>query len=494
MSGFWAACVSGTALILAAALVRTLGGKYLPRALFPALWCAAAVRLLLPVALPSRLSVWNLLPRGAAVSLPAMQTPLDTAAILTAPGADIAHQTAAAAVKQPLNVLLLVWAAGCALLAAYFLIGYLRFARRFSGAEAASCPELDALAARMRMRAVPRVRVTDDGCAPLTYGVLRPVILLPRALLQDEDTRCMVLAHELAHIRRRDCLRKQLLTACLCVYWWNPACWLMCVLANRDIELACDAHALRALGPERRKCYALALLQLAAHQTRPHPLGSCFGRPAAEARIRAILRARRVPAFAAVLAVLLAGTLVTAFATQAKPAPVQREVPASTEAVSAQEPVLEPEPSIPAASEPEQTPEALPAEQTAQFSFPLDNTAAPVTDAYGYKKHPITGKETFHPGIDLDEAAGRAVYAIGAGTVTTAEYDGAWGYYVVIDHGDGYQSLYAHMSSLQAEAGQTVEQGESIGFVGSTGWTTGPHLHLSIYENGETVDPMTVLG
>lgn len=494
MSGLWTACVSGTALILAAALVRALGGKHLPRALFPALWCAAAVRLLLPVALPSSLSIWNLLPRGAAVPLPAMRTSLGTAAIAAAPVTDIAHQTAAVAGKHALNAPLLVWAAGAALLTSYFLIGYLRFAHRFSGAEAASCPELDALAARLHVRSVPRVRLADDGCAPLTYGVLRPVILLPRTLLQDEDTRCMVLAHELAHIRRRDCLRKQLLTACLCVYWWNPACWLMRVLADRDIELACDAHALRALGPERRKCYALALLQLAAHQTRPHPLGSCFGRPAAEARIRAILRARRVPAFAAVLAALLAGSLVTAFATQAKPVPVQHEMPAAVETVSAQEPVSEAEPPIPASPEPEQGPESLPEEQAVQFSFPLDNTAAPVTDGYGYKKHPITGKETFHPGLDFDEAAGREIYAVGAGTVTTAEYNEVWGYYAVIDHGDGYQSLYAHMPSLQVEAGQTVEQGEVIGVVGSTGWATGPHLHLSIYKNGETVDPMTVLG
>lgn len=488
MSGLWAACAGGTALILTAALVRALGGKYLPKALFPALWCAAAVRLLLPVSLPSALSVWNLLPRSAAVSLPAVQTSADAAAIVAAPAAEIAQR---AAVSQSMNVPLLIWAAGAALLAAYFLIGYLRFTRRFSDAEAASCPELDALAARLRVRVVPRVCVTDDPRAPLTYGVLRPVLLLPRALLQGADTRCMALAHELAHIRRRDCLRKRLLTVCLCVYWWNPACWLMCVLANRDIELACDAHALRALGPERRRDYALALLQVAAHQTRPHPLGSGFGSPAAEARIRAILRARRVPVWLTLLAAVLAGTLVTAFATQAKPAPAQREMPA---AASVQAPVPDPEPPVSALPEPEQTPQPLPEGQTARFSFPLGNTAAPVTDAYGFRRHPLTGKESFHPGVDLDEAAGREIYAIGAGTVTTAEYSDAWGYHVIIDHGDGYQSLYAHQASLAVQAGQTVVQGEVVGFVGSSGWATGPHLHLSVYKNGETVDPMTVLG
>lgn len=488
MSGLWA-CVSGTALILAVALMRALGGKYLPKALFPALWCAAAVRMLLPVALPSGLSIWNLLPRSAAVSLPAVQTPANTTVITAAPAAEIARQ---AAVKQPLNAPLLIWAVGAVQLAAYFLIGYLCFTRRFSDAEAAACPELDTLAARLRVRSVPRVCVTDDPRAPLTYGVLRPVILLPRALLQDEDTRCMVLAHELAHICRRDCLRKQLLVICLCVHWWNPACWLMCVLANRDIELACDAHTLHTLGPERRKDYALALLQIAAHQTRPQPLGSCFGRPAAEARIRAILRAKRVPVWLTLLAAVLAGTLVTALATQAKPAPVQRETPIA--AASAQAPLSDPEPSVSVSPESGQTPQPIPEEQAARFSFPLDNTAAPVTDGYGYKKHPITGKESFHPGVDFDEATGRAIYAIGAGTVTAAEYSDAWGYHVIIDHGDGYQSLYAHQASLTVQAGQTVEQGEVIGFVGSSGWATGAHLHLSIYKNGETVDPMTVLG
>lgn len=493
MSGLRVAVFSGTALILAIALVRALGGRYLPKALFPALWCAAAVRLLLPFALPTAFSVWNLLPQSAAVSVPAQQISLTAAA---APAAAAVQQAAAPSVVQAVNVPLYIWAIGTVLLAAYYLLGYCRALRRFSSAKPI---QTDGFSMELPRRV--RLRVTDDARAPLTYGVLRPVILLPAQGMESADVRRAVLAHELAHVRRFDCLRKLLLTVCLCVHWWNPACWMMVYLANRDIELASDALALRTLGVSFRKRYALALLTLAAQQTRPYPLCAGFGRPAAEARIRAVLRARRVPVWLTLLAAVLAGMLVTALATQAAPRPERREAfagkPAPVQA-PAEEPAQTQEPVIAVQSAPEPEsepePEPLPGEPTTQFAFPLENTAAPVTDAYGYKKHPLTGKEAFHPGVDLAEDAGREIYAIGAGTVTTAAYDDAWGYYVVIDHGDGYQSLYAHLPSLTVAAGQAVGQGDVIGTVGATGWVTDAHLHLSIYENGEAVDPLAVLG
>ena len=299
MSGFQAAAVSGSVMILVIALLRLTAGKRLPRALFPALWCAAAFRLLLPVRLPSALSVWNLTAGESRAARTAAQisehlTPFPS--LTVAPAA----QEAAARLSLPG----LIWAAGALLLGAYFLVGWLRFTRRFAGAAPVGNETVDSCVEAFGFRRPPVIRCTTDSRAPLTYGVRRPVVLLPADLLADREALRMILTHELAHIRRRDCLRKLLFTLCLCVYWWNPVCWGMVLLANRDLELACDALTLRYLGRDRRKTYALTLLELAARQAQPHPLCSGFGKPAAEERIQAIMKAKKIPVY---LTILVAG-------------------------------------------------------------------------------------------------------------------------------------------------------------------------------------------
>ena len=117
-----------------------------------------------------------------------------------------------------------------------------------------------------------------------------------------------------------------------------------------------------------------------------------------------------------------------------------------------------------------------------------------VTSAYGYRVHPITGNYTFHNGVDLAVSQGTPIYASRSGYVTTAEYNYAWGYYVTINHMDGFSTLYAHMTHFIVSPGQYVEQGQTIGYVGSTGYSTGPHLHFTIYYNGSTVNPMEYIG
>ena len=116
-----------------------------------------------------------------------------------------------------------------------------------------------------------------------------------------------------------------------------------------------------------------------------------------------------------------------------------------------------------------------------------------ITCAYGYRIHPITGKYSFHSGIDIGAAAGSPIYASKSGTVTTATYTYVYGYYVTINHGDGYSTLYGHMTNYIVSPGQYVTQGQVIGYVGSTGWSTGPHLHFTMYYNGSTVNPANYL-
>lgn len=126
------------------------------------------------------------------------------------------------------------------------------------------------------------------------------------------------------------------------------------------------------------------------------------------------------------------------------------------------------------------------------FRFPLAYSTG-VTCAYGPRIHPINGNKSFHYGVDLAAGMGTEIYATKSGTVTGATYGEANGYYVTINHGDGYSSIYAHMTNYVVSAGDTVKQGQLIGYVGTTGWSTGPHLHFEILLNGSNVNPMNYI-
>ena len=116
-----------------------------------------------------------------------------------------------------------------------------------------------------------------------------------------------------------------------------------------------------------------------------------------------------------------------------------------------------------------------------------------LTSPYGYRTHPTTGQWKFHNGVDLANDKGTPIYAVRSGKVTVATYGSTYGYYVTINHGDGFSSLYAHMTRFVVSKGDTVEKGQLIGYMGSTGRSTGPHLHFSIFYNGSTVNPMNYI-
>ena len=117
-----------------------------------------------------------------------------------------------------------------------------------------------------------------------------------------------------------------------------------------------------------------------------------------------------------------------------------------------------------------------------------------ITSAFGYRKAPTKGASTYHQGIDMACPTGTPIYATRSGTVTTASYQaGGAGYYVSINHGDGFASIYMHMTRYVVSQGQSVSQGQLIGYVGSTGVSTGPHLHFGISYGGTYVNPMAYL-
>lgn len=116
-----------------------------------------------------------------------------------------------------------------------------------------------------------------------------------------------------------------------------------------------------------------------------------------------------------------------------------------------------------------------------------------LTSYFGPRKDPFTGVASNHTGIDMACPTGTPIGAMMSGTVVVAGFSSIYGKYVVISHGNGYQSLYGHMSKINVKKGAKVDQGQKIGLVGNTGYSTGPHLHLTVYKNGKLTDPLTLI-
>lgn len=126
------------------------------------------------------------------------------------------------------------------------------------------------------------------------------------------------------------------------------------------------------------------------------------------------------------------------------------------------------------------------------FQLPLTSYKR-ISDEYGYRMHPTLGVQKFHNGVDFAAPSGTPILAAYGGTVVGAAYNSSMGNYVMINHGDGLYTIYMHASALYVSQGQTVSKGEQIAAVGSTGRSTGPHLHSSVRVNGEYVNPWNYL-
>ncbi len=122
-----------------------------------------------------------------------------------------------------------------------------------------------------------------------------------------------------------------------------------------------------------------------------------------------------------------------------------------------------------------------------QLSWPVSGGV--ITSEQGWRVHPIFGTEIYHAGMDIGVDEGTPVHAADAGTVVEADWLGGYGNCVIIDHGNGMQTVYGHNSSLCVSAGQSVAKGDLIAYAGSTGYSTGPHCHFEVRINGEPVNP-----
>ena len=307
--------VAGGVLILFIVVIRALAIHRLPKTTFLALWMIAALRLLLPFSIPLPFNIHIGLDVFSDVvqELPSgnIGSPL--------PGENLPSYDTGAAAPSPatehISTFEILWLVGVLLLALYFFISYFRSMQKFRMSIPDNTPYIrEWLTTHQIIRSI-EARSSDLISSPLTYGILHPVILLPKKLdRNDQAALKYVLTHEYVHIRRFDAITKILFAAVLCIHWFNPLVWVMYVLANRDMELSCDAWVIRMMGAKNRSSYALMLIKMEEKRSGMSALYSHFGKNAISERIEAIMKFKKTSIWACILALALIAGATTAFA------------------------------------------------------------------------------------------------------------------------------------------------------------------------------------
>lgn len=307
--------VAGGVLILFIVVIRALAIHRLPKTTFLALWMIAALRLLLPFSIPLPFNIHI----GLDVFSDVVQELPSGNIASTLPGDSPPSYDIGTAVPSPatehISTFEILWLVGVLLLAIYFSISYFRSMRKFRMSIPDNTPYIQNWLTAHQISRPLAVRSSDLISSPLTYGILHPVILLPKKLDRNDQVALKyVLTHEYVHIRRFDAITKILFAAVLCIHWFNPFVWVMYVLANRDMELSCDAWVIRMMGAKNRSSYALMLIKMEERRNGMSALCSHFGKNAITERIEAIMKFKKATAVASALALVLVVGATTAFA------------------------------------------------------------------------------------------------------------------------------------------------------------------------------------
>ncbi|WP_341419405.1 M56 family metallopeptidase [Paenibacillus filicis] len=318
--------VPASLFILVVVCVRAMLLHKVPKMTFIILWGVALWLLLVPVSVQSPFSIFtavNDLDRmftvqesiSLAQSLPTsnggtFKVPLLTDRITT-PALPLE-------LMASISSFVVVWFIGFTLCTLSFVIPHVRYRKDYR----MSMPiENDFIQKWHKFNPLWRkvqIRKSDKILTPLTYGIFRSVILLPKHIdYTDEKQLGLILTHEYIHIKRFDTLKKWLLAASLCVHWFNPFVWMMYILANRDIELACDEAVIWASGESMKPAYAMALIQLEEKKSGLTSIVSHFSKNAIEERIISIMKIKKFSIVAKLLAIVIVSGAVTIFATSA---------------------------------------------------------------------------------------------------------------------------------------------------------------------------------
>lgn len=313
---------SGSVFIMAIVLIRAITINRLPKKTFLILWMLALLRLLLPFSIPSVFSVYTLISADVSTPENSVVETGDTVWDAQMENPIVAMQGTEPLqpeIQLPVSLLSIVWCVGMSALAIFFIISYLHCLREFQTALPVHDPYAEQWLREHSRKRQLLLRQSDEILAPLTYGIFRPVILMPKNTdWENRKELQFILTHEYVHVCRFDAVTKLILSAALCIHWFNPFVWVMYFLFNRDIELACDESVLGLLGTQSKADYSLMLINMETRKSGLSPLCNNFCKNAIEERITAIMKTKKTTIFSLLTACLIVLGATAVFATSAQ--------------------------------------------------------------------------------------------------------------------------------------------------------------------------------
>lgn len=457
-------------------LLLTRALRRLGPSLHLVLWSLVFARLLLPPGLSHQWSVGSLAQGFVSKNLPVVAHELNGAGagavgVSAGPGGTNSDRST----HRGSIMLAALWLLGTVATFAIYRRRLRPFHEQLRAAHPLVDPEIQAVVERWRRRLRIRRRIhlvtASTRITPFTLGFLRPIIYVPRPVVGDRRLLESVIAHEIAHVAHWDSLWLVLQHALQAVYFFHPLVWMAGARLDAERERLCDATAVAA-GRIPARDYVGGLLSMLQLDLQG------LGAPTMSARKRRIgMRIKdilaRDGAHRPRLAVSVAAATAIGFFL----------LPFGGRAGDAQPAV--------ATGTDELLVSAAAKEGDIELANPLPGGR--VTWRWGPGLDPWTEEKVFHRGIDVAAEAGTVVLAPADGTVVVAtesyEESTASGTVIMIDHGGGWITFFAHLGSLAVTENQVVSRHEVIAQVGSTGKSTGPHLHFEIRHDGEQMNP-----
>ncbi len=426
-------------------------------------------------------------------------------------------------VESKISIIAGIWFAGAVMLLLIRIKVYITFRNNVTkNSECISCAELAVFTDRKII-----VRTCDGISSPIMLGIVKPELLLPRRDITPTQLN-NILAHEMTHFKRNDILYKWFATLVKCIHWFNPAIYFVCRQINTWCEISCDLAVVEQMDKEGEISYIntiLALLSAGESKNIPLTTGMLGNKETLKRRFLMIKnrtnisrKARIVSSVAAVAVMVTAlsasGVMANgllednnAGATVANVADNSNVSVEYNDEKSEENMVAEFNAEVQQGNavedvkadvadkvnKPVEAPAKETESQTVEVVWPCPLSKMISAD-FNSRIHPLTGEVVAHNGIDIPAPEGSEVVASTAGNISAAGYDAKFGNYIKVTNAAGVETFYAHLSEITVAEGDSVTAGQCIGKVGTTGASTGPHLHFEVIIAGENVNPRTFLG
>lgn len=411
-------------------------------------------------------------------------------------------------VESKISIIACIWLAGAVMLLLIRIKVYVIFRNNVTkNSECISCPELTAFTSRKII-----VRTCDGIASPIMLGIIKPELLLPRRDITPTQLN-NILAHEMTHFKRNDIFYKWFATLVKCIHWFNPAIYFVCRQINTWCEISCDLAVVEQMDKEGEISYIntiLALLSAGESKNIPLTTGMLGNKETLKRRFLMIKNrtniSRKARIISSVAAVAVMVTALSASGVMANGLLADENAgdTANIAVVNAADnnALLENNDKetedvkadvADKVNKPVEAPAKEAESQTVEVVWPCPSSKMISAD-FNSRVHPLTGEVVDHNGIDIPAPEGTDVVASTAGSISEAGYDAKFGNYIKVTNATGVATFYAHLSEITVAEGDSVTAGQCVGKVGTTGASTGPHLHFEVIIAGENVNPRTFLG